>query len=116
MSEREEGYDLCGKIQYDDDHLGEERSGGKAGSGSENKISFVAVMSLNKAGHPICTKITPVVGFTYEATAAWDQGRLKVGPLMPLRGNWYRFGSLGLTAGYARNLFCRSRSDPHRIT
>ena len=39
MTEREEAYLLRGKIQMDDAYLGGERPGGKAGLGSENKIS-----------------------------------------------------------------------------
>jgi hypothetical protein len=36
MAEREERYVLNGSVQVDDAYLGGERSGGKAGRGSEN--------------------------------------------------------------------------------
>lgn len=62
MSEREEAYVLLGKIQMDDSYLGGERPAGKPGRGSENKVPIVAAISLNNAGHPIYTKITPVSG------------------------------------------------------
>jgi transposase-like protein len=69
MSEREDAYVLQGKIQMDDTYLGGERTGGKAGRGSENKVPVVAAISLNEAGHPIHAKILPVPGFTSDAIA-----------------------------------------------
>ena len=79
MTEREEAYVLQGKIQLDDAYLGGERPGGKAGRGSENKIPIVAAVSLNEAGHPIHAKITPVLGFSSEAIAAWASENLAPG-------------------------------------
>jgi transposase-like protein len=79
MSEREEDYVLRGKIQMDDAYLGGECPGGKAGRGSENKISIVAAISLNEAGHPIHAKITPVACFSSEAIGAWASRNLAPG-------------------------------------
>ena len=79
MSEREDSYVLLGKIQIDDAYLGGERPGGKPGRGSENKVPIVAAISLNNAGHPIYTKITPVSGFTSEALAKWASQHLAPG-------------------------------------
>jgi hypothetical protein len=79
MTEREDAYALRGKIQMDDAYLGGERPGGKAGRGSENKISIVAAISLNEAGHPIHAKITPVAGFSSEAVGAWTRENLAPG-------------------------------------
>ena len=42
MRQREEARQLTGRVEIDDAYLGGERSGGKAGRGSENKIPFVA--------------------------------------------------------------------------
>jgi hypothetical protein len=42
MSELEEAYLVRGKIKKDGDSLGGERTGGKAGLASENKIPIVA--------------------------------------------------------------------------
>jgi hypothetical protein len=39
MTERDEAYLLRGKIQMDDAYLGGELSAGRAGRGSENKMS-----------------------------------------------------------------------------
>jgi hypothetical protein len=47
MTERDEAYLLRGKIQMDDAYLGGELSAGRAGCGSENKISIVPAVSLN---------------------------------------------------------------------
>ena len=44
MAEREDRYRLSGAVQLDDAYLGGERSGGKAGRGSENKVPFVAAV------------------------------------------------------------------------
>ena len=73
MAEREERYVLEGQVQVDDAYLGGERSGGKVGRGSENKVPFVAAVSLSDDGHPLRVKFTPVPGFTLEAIAAWAQ-------------------------------------------
>jgi hypothetical protein len=44
LAEREERYRLPGAVQMYDACFGGERSGGKAGSGSENKMPFVAAV------------------------------------------------------------------------
>jgi len=59
MAGREERYVLKGQIQVDDAYLGGERSGGKAGRGSENKVPFVAAVSLSDEGHPLRVKLSP---------------------------------------------------------
>ena len=79
MAEREERYVLEGQVQIDDAYLGGERSGGKAGRGSENKVPFVAAVSLSDDGQPLRTKLTPVQGFTLNAIALWAKGHLAPG-------------------------------------
>ena len=76
MAEREDRYVLEGNVQVDDAYLGGERSGGKVGRGSENKVPFVAAVSLNEDGHPLRVRLTPVPGFTLKAIAAWAKGNL----------------------------------------
>ena len=76
MAEREERYVLEGKVQVDDAYLGGERSGGKVGRGSENKVPFVAAVSLSEDGHPLRIKLTPVSGFTLKAISVWAKGHL----------------------------------------
>lgn len=79
MAEREEHYVLDGLIQIDDAYLGGERSGGKSGRGSENKVPFIAAVSLNSDGHPLRTKLSPVAGFTLEAVKQWSAAHLAPG-------------------------------------
>jgi transposase-like protein len=76
MAERETLYTLTGPVQVDDAYLGGERSGGKAGRGSENKVPFVAALSLDDDGHPLRIKLTTVSGFTLKAIAAWAKANL----------------------------------------
>ncbi|MGB7815916.1 MAG: IS1595 family transposase [Methylotenera sp.] len=79
MAEREDRYQLLGAVQLDDAYLGGERRGGKAGRGSENKVSFVAAVSVDDNGHPNRIKLTPVSGFTTEAISAWSKSHLSAG-------------------------------------
>jgi len=79
MSQREDRYVLEGQIQVDDAYLGGERSGGKVGRGSENKVPFVAAVSLSDEGHPLCIKLTPVPGFTLKAIEQWARKSLAPG-------------------------------------
>jgi hypothetical protein len=51
MEQREERYVLGGQVQVDDAYLGGERTGGKAGRGSENKVPFVAAVSFSDKVH-----------------------------------------------------------------
>jgi transposase-like protein len=60
MVVREERYRLEGQVQVDDAYLGGERTGGKVGRGSENKLPFIAAVSLSEAGHPQQVRLTPV--------------------------------------------------------
>ena len=79
MAEREERYRLHGAVQIDDAYLGGERSGGKAGRGSENKVPFVAAVSLTEDEHPLRVKLTPVPGFTFQALCDWSRQNLAPG-------------------------------------
>ena len=79
MFERDELYALCGTVQIDDAYLGGERTGGKAGRGSENKIPFVAAVSMDEKEHPRYAKFTPVPGFTMTAISAWALDNLNPG-------------------------------------
>ena len=79
MTEREAQYPLCGEVRVDDAYLGGERVGGKAGRGSENKVPFVAAVSLNTEGHPLYTKMIPVPGFTGAALTDWAKAALAPG-------------------------------------
>jgi hypothetical protein len=79
MADREERYVLEGKVQVDDAYLGGERTGGKVGRGSENKVAFVAAVSLTEEDRPLRVRLTPVPGFTLRAVAAWAKDHLAPG-------------------------------------
>jgi transposase-like protein len=57
MAQRESTHRLEGAVQIDDAYLGGERSGGTPGRGSENKVPFVAAVSLNDEGNPQYVKL-----------------------------------------------------------
>ena len=65
--------------RVDDAYFGGELSGGKAGRGSENKVPFVAALSLDDEGRPSRIKLTPVSGFTSRAIADWAKTNLTRG-------------------------------------
>ena len=79
MATRETQHRLSGTVQVDDAYLGGERAGGKPGRGSENKVPFVAAISLNYDGNPLYVKFTPVPGFTSQAISLWARANLAVG-------------------------------------
>lgn len=79
MATREERYVLDGKVQVDDAYLGGERTGGKVGRGSENKVPFVAAVSLTEDDRPLRVRLTPVPGFTLKAISAWASDHLAPG-------------------------------------
>lgn len=79
MAACEAQHRLSGAVQIDDVYLGGERAGGKPGRGSENKVPFVAAVSLNEAGNPLFAKLTPVPGFTSQAISAWARANLTAG-------------------------------------
>jgi len=79
MVEREDGYVLCGTVQVDDAYLGGELNDGTAGRGSENKVPFVAAVSLDGDGRPLRAKFSQLPGFTRKAIAAWASATLSPG-------------------------------------
>ncbi|WP_018936636.1 IS1595 family transposase [Thioalkalivibrio sp. ALJ24] len=79
MAEREAHYTLDGIVQVDDAYLGGERTGGKVGRGSENKVAFVAAVSLDDAGHPRRAKLTPVKTSSAEVMGQWARTWLAPG-------------------------------------
>jgi len=53
MRLREDSRQLSGRVEIDDAYLGGERSGGKTGRGSENKVPFIAAVQTTEAGQPV---------------------------------------------------------------
>ncbi len=70
MRVREADRQLEGRVEIDDAYLGGERSGGKAGRGSENKVPFVAAVQTTPDGRPqfVCLRQQP---FTHEEVAVF---------------------------------------------
>jgi hypothetical protein len=79
MAERAGLYVLRGKVQVNDPYLGWERSGGKAGRGSGNKVPFVAGVSRSEDENPLRVKLTPVPSFTFRALMDWSRTPLASG-------------------------------------
>jgi hypothetical protein len=63
----------------DDAYLGGELAGGKAGHGSENKVPFMAAISLSAEGRPLYIKMATVPGFTRKAIVGWTNADLAPG-------------------------------------
>ena len=61
MTEREAPRQLDGRVEIDDAYLGGELSGGKAGRGSENKVSFIAAVNTTDDHHRHLAASTTVV-------------------------------------------------------
>jgi transposase-like protein len=66
MRLREDGRQLTGRVEIDDAYLGGERSGGKTGRGSENKVPFIAAVQTTQDGKPVVACFAQVP-FTKEA-------------------------------------------------
>ena len=75
-TERKKSYVLLGKVQLNDAYLGGEQNGDKPGCGSENKMSIVAAVPLDEAGHPLHLKVAKVETFSLAANADWAQDSL----------------------------------------
>ena len=63
---------LGGTVQIDDVYLGGERAGGNLGF-YENKVPFVAAVSLKKHGHPIYLRLNLARGVTRDLLSKWAQ-------------------------------------------
>lgn len=86
MAAQDSTHRLSGAVQLDDAYLGGERAGGKAGRGSENKVPFVAAVSVDRKGHPLYAKFNLVSGFTSKAIGKWATASLMPGTLVTSDG------------------------------
>lgn len=75
MRQREAAQQLHGEVRIDDAYLGGERTGGKVGRGSENKVPFVAAVELHE-GRPQRVRFDVVSGFSYAGLIPWAQQAL----------------------------------------
>jgi ribosomal protein L37AE/L43A len=87
MRLREDSRVLDGRVEIDDAYFGGERSGGKSGRGSENKVPFIAAIQTTPEGHPLyaCFARQPL---TTEAMAIWAAKSLATSAHVVSDGLW----------------------------
>jgi ribosomal protein L37AE/L43A len=87
MRQREDSRVLDGRVEIDDAYLGGERTGGKSGRGSENKVAFIAAVQTTPEGCPqyACFSKQP---FTREAVAIWAAKSLATSAVVVSDGLW----------------------------
>lgn len=85
MYEREADQPLSGDVRIDDAYLGGERTGGKAGRGSENKVPFVAAVELVE-GRPQRVRFDIVDGFSFAALRPWANLAISPGSVVTSDG------------------------------
>ena len=76
MTEREQSRQLDGRVEIDDAYLGGERTGGKVGRGSENKVPFIAAVQTSEEGHPLLAVFSRVKTFSLAEVRGWAQQHL----------------------------------------
>lgn len=76
MVQNEASRQLEGRVEIDDAYLGGERTGGKVGRGSENKIPFIAAVQTNRKGHPMFVRLDIVTSFQKTEIQAWAKAHL----------------------------------------
>ena len=91
---REDTRLLDGRVEIDDAYLGGERSGGKPGRGSENKVPFVAAVQTTPDGQPqfVCLRQQP---FTHEEVAVFAARSIAPSATVVSDGLWC-FGAVQL--------------------
>lgn len=78
MRQRESGRALSGDVRIDDAYLGGERTGGRPGRASENKVPFVAAVQMHE-GRPVRARFDQVENFSFEALRPWAAQALAPG-------------------------------------
>ena len=87
MRLREQPRELDGRVEMDDAYLGGERSGGKSGRGSENKVPIVVAVQTTEAGQPIvaCLRQQP---HTQEEVAVFAAAHIATSASVISDGLW----------------------------
>ena len=87
MREREDSRQLQGRVEIDDAYLGGERTGGKVGRGSENKIPFVVAVQTTPEGKPqfVCLRQQPL---THEEVAIFAARSIAPTAIVVSDGLW----------------------------
>ena len=76
---------MQGDVRVDDAYQGGERTGGKAGRGSENKVAFVAAVEMVD-GRPQRVRFDPVAGFSFVALAPGAKSAIASGSCVLVDG------------------------------
>jgi hypothetical protein len=87
MRLREDSRQLDGRVEIDDAYLGGERSGGKTGRGSENKVPFIAAVQTTAEGKPVLACLSPQP-LTSEAVAIFAARSLSPSASVVSDGLW----------------------------
>jgi len=87
MRLRKDSRQLDGRVEIDDAYLGGERSGGKSGRGSENKVPFITAVRTTPEGRPVlaCLSQQP---FTTEEVAIFTAKSLSPSASVVSDGLW----------------------------
>lgn len=109
MRVREDTRQLTGRVELDDAYLGGERSGGKTGRGSENKIPLVVAVQTTESGEAqfVCLAQIP---FTKAALSAFGDKRL-ARPLTAVSDGLACFVALA-EAGIHKRVVISTSKDP----
>lgn len=78
MRQRESTRALSDDVRIDDAYLGGERTGGRPGRASENKVPFVAAVQMHE-GRPIRVRFDRVESFSFAALRPWAAQALAPG-------------------------------------
>lgn len=76
MHEREQNRRLAQVVQIDDAFLGGERTGGKRGRGSENKVPFVAAVQTTDGGKAVFVRLDVLPDWTTTTVQRWAKKAL----------------------------------------
>jgi transposase-like protein len=87
MREREDSRQLQGRVEIDDAYLGGERTGGKVGRGSENKIPFVVAVQTTPEGKPQFVCLRQQL-FTHEEVAIFAARSIAPTAIVVSDGLW----------------------------
>jgi transposase-like protein len=98
MRQREATQPLAGDVRIDDAYLGGERTGGKAGRGSENKVPFVAAVEMVN-DRPQRVRFDPVKAFSFAGLTEWATKALVPGSSVTSDGllGFEVLGQIGFT-------------------
>jgi hypothetical protein len=87
MRLREQPRELEGRVEMDDACLGRERSGGKVGRGSENKVPIVVAVQTTATGQPIVACLRPQP-HTHEEVAVFAAAHIATSATVVSDGLW----------------------------